>query len=399
MRQMTGQFHGGDRYRNNVRLDFSVNTNPLGLPDYVRQTLQETVSSSPDICFEYYPDPECDRLRAALAVHHGVAKENILCGNGASELIYAAVNAIDRYRKQAELRFGDGHGAVKVILPVPSFGEYERALQAAGADIRYYILKEKDKFAVTEDVMQELTPDVDMLFLCSPGNPAGNLIPEALLHEILDVCGKNGIFVLLDECFLELAVSENDGDGSPIYGYCGIGGKNEKVPGGRIRGLTDRYSGLVLLKAFTKLYAMPGLRLGYCISGNADLLCKIKGQQPCWNVSGIAQIAGMTVLDNYKTIDYISQTQKAVARERRFLAEELDRLEMQVLPGCANFICFYYDRLCGDNLYEKLLEKEILIRDCSNYKGMGKGWYRIAVRPHEENEILIKELEKLAKEQ
>lgn len=404
---MKGRFHGGDRYRNKVRLDFSVNTNPMGMPDFVKRTLGRTLHSCLDLCCEWYPDPECDKLREALAVRHHIPKERIVCGNGACELIYAVVNALARTSVSAGTgpetpahgSVSSGYRRMRAVLPVPSFGEYEQALQAADADITYYSLKAEKDFMWEERILEALTPGVDLLFLCNPNNPAGNKIPDRLLHVILRHCMERKITVLLDECFLELALEEDEERGEKKY---------------RIACLTGQYPNAVILKAFTKLYAMPGLRLGYCVSGDRELLRRMRGQMPCWNVSGIAQFAGLTVLDNESLNDYISQSVKIIKKERSYLQKGLTDLGFYVVPGCANFLCFSAEHRpkgsfpveegardgmavhspaapCED-LYERLLASGILIRDCSSFRGLGKGWYRIGVRLHQENERLLQAL-------
>ena len=398
---MTVWLHGGDRYRNHVTLDFSVNTNPLGMPEYVRKTLLETVCGSADI-WEWYPDPACGRLRELIASHRHIAKEWIVCGNGASELITAIVRAKSTHAaahvtkpEEERTALKTERSALRVVLPVPSFAEYERAAAAVGAKCIYHSLNRENGFALTETVLEKLTPDADMLFLCNPNNPTGNLIPEKLLRRILEHCRKNGITVLLDECFLELCAPESDekGRNGASKRDAAEDAETARHSDKRIASLASAYPNLVVLKAFTKLYAMPGVRLGYCICGNKMLRERIREQLPCWNVSGIAQLAGMTALDNKKNFDYIGQSRRMIQKERDWLTEALWTLGMETVPGCANFICFYADPLFHGNLYEKLLSKEILIRDCSGFRGMESGWYRIAVRPHEENEELIRAIQ------
>lgn len=381
------QLHGGDRYRLDIRLDFSVNTNPLGMPDYVRRTVQASFCQSEDRYCEWYPDPECSRLRKALASYHHISGEAILCGNGACELIYALVRALA----------ASGARAVRAVLPLPSFGEYERALAAVGADVTCYLLEEAHGFAWNETILETLTPDTDLLFLCNPNNPTGNRIPETLLEHILRHCREREIVVLLDECFLELAVQEEK-ENVEAEGYEDFGEPNiDRKQQCRLVRITEEYPNTVVLKAFTKWYAMPGLRLGYCISGNGLLLARMREQIPCWSVSGIAQLAGMTALDNAEHIDYIGQSTQLIRVERAFLKSGLEKLGMHVIPGCASFLCFSV-KSCEDSfhdLYERLLDVGILIRDCRSFRGIGDGWYRIAVRPHEENVCLLRELEKM----
>ncbi len=369
---MAEQAHGGNRYGRFITQDFSVNTNPMGLPDYVRKVLQKAACKD-DNLWEWYPDPDCSRLRKALSVYHSVPKEHIVCGNGASELIWAIVRAAAQ------------EGPVTAVLPVPSFSEYERALLAVGADIRYDSLKEEQDFALTDEVLERLTPEVDMLFLGNPNNPVGNLIRPKLLDRVLERCLENGIVVILDECFRELAIESGEEE------ECGT----DKT---YIKRLLDTswvsaYPNLILLKAFTKLYAMPGVRLGYCICGNGEAAGRLQAQLPCWNVSNLAQFAGLTALDSGKCIDYISQSRGLICTERKFLRTFLKKPGMRLLPGDANFLCFY----TSYPLCEGLLKRGILIRDCAGFDGLGRGWYRIAVRTRQENETLLEEIKRLTK--
>lgn len=358
---MTGQIHGGMPRDGFISLDFSVNTNPLGMPQYVKEALKTALDGGEEL-WERYPDPLCRELRKELADCHHVSAKRIVCGNGASELIMAIVRAFQR-RKGAD--------SLACVLPVPSFLEYERALRAVGAGISFYFMKEKENYAVTEALLERLTPDVDLLFLCSPNNPTGILLPEGLLKAVLDRCEKNGIGVILDTCFWELAQSSRaETDGARDYGS---------------------YPGLIVLKAFTKLYAIPGLRLGYCICSDTALAEEITAQLPCWNVSGTAQMAGLTVLQSKENVDYISQTRGLIGRERNYLENGLRGLGMKVLPGQANFLCFY----TKEPLYEKLLQRGILIRDCGNFRGLGRGWYRVAVKKHRENVFLIEQIRQI----
>ena len=369
------QRHGGNRYGREILLDFSVNTNPLGMPDDIRAALKSALET-PSF-WEWYPDPDCGRLRQSLSVYHDIAREQIVCGNGASELIFVIVRSVlSEKREEKGARSG-----LRCLLPVPSFGEYERALLAAGAEIVYDRLKECAHFAPTEELADRITEETALLFLCSPGNPTGALIRPALLWKILERCERTGTYVLLDTCFLELA-GEGGGREAFLAAPAAEGGTCT------YRQILETYPHLILLKAFTKLYAMPGPRLGYCLCGTAGAAARIREQLPCWNVSATAQYAGLTALDAEKNADYISQSVRMIRGQRKLLESGLIDMGVKTIPGQANFICFYSNK----SLYQPLLEKGILIRDCGSFRGMGEGWYRVAVKKQEENEKLLREM-------
>lgn len=325
--------HGGDIYRNSVRLDFSVNTNPLGISESVKKAVISEADS-----FGVYPDAQCMRLRQRIAAHEGVSAENVVCSNGAAEMIFAAARAAMPKR---------------ALLIAPTFSEYERALLAVGCEVKYHLLAEENNFCLEEDFLDKLH-DVDMTFICNPNNPVGNIVRRDIMENIIEKCNEENIICVADECFMDLA-----------QGYSVKG----KAP---------------VIKAFTKTYAMAGLRLGYMICDTA-LADKVKRQLPMWNVSSAAQTAGVAALCDE---GYVEKSIALIKSERDFLQSELSRLGFKAFPSDANFVLFKG----MDGIGEKLLKREILIRDCSNFKGLSDGFYRIAVREHEENIELVKEL-------
>lgn len=364
--------HGGDIYRNKVTLDFSVNVNPLGMPEEVRAALHGAVER----CV-VYPDSEADDLTKAVSAYLSVPGENLLFGNGASELLMAAVHGIRPRR---------------TVIPVPSFYGYEYAAGAADGEILYHEMKREDGFGVTEELLEVLTEDVDMVFLANPNNPVGNVAEEDLLRKILRHCGERGIYVVLDECFAEFVAAGHSGDG--ISSGNGLYSRNELYSGDGIGSgnalhslatSIDQFSHLIVLRAFTKIFAIPGVRLGYLVCSDRTALGKIRRQLPEWNLSCFAQAAGCICAEQ---TDFVARTQQFVAEERLLLEEGLRRKGIRTFPAAANFILCYSER----PLYEHLLERGILIRDCSNFRGLGKGFYRIAVRGRKENEILLENL-------
>lgn len=344
--------HGGNRYNAAVRYDFSANINPLGMPESGRRVLCEHAGE-----LEYYPDPDCRLLRKAIGEWERVSADWVLTGNGAVELIYGLVYA---------LRPGTA------LLVAPAFSEYEKALRNVGCDIRYYQLEEADGFVVKEDLLSYLSSDLGMVFLCNPNNPTGKTIQPKLLLEIAQCCEANHILFVVDECFLPFLSKEKEWT---------------------MKRYLDQFTCLAVLRAFTKLFAIPGVRLGYLLCANDSLLAKVKAYIPEWSTSQVAQIIGREVV---KENDYLSRTRKLIEAERRYLEEELkgNSLIENWYGGEADFLFFKGYK----KLYEDLLEQGILIRDCSNFVSLEKGYYRIAVRTHRENEQLVREMKKLSRQ-
>ncbi len=334
--------HGGDIYRNKVKLDFSVNINPLGIPASVKKALTQALEHC-----ERYPDIRAERLMEGLSVMTGADKEHISGGSGASELFLAIVHAVRPRR---------------TVIPVPSFYGYERAAMASGCDILFYEMKEAGEYALEEGIMDCLTGEMELLFLANPNNPVGNLIEGSLLERVVKHCREKGIIAVIDECFLEFSANENRDT--------------------FISRIKD-YPNVIVVRAFTKIYAIPGVRLGYLICGSKELNNNIKRQLPEWNLSVFAQAAGIAACKEKK---YKEETLRLVGEERRYLKTELERSGLRVYSSHTDYLLLKTKL----PLYDRLLEKEILIRDCSSFRGLEKGHYRIAVKRHPENEMLVK---------
>lgn len=340
--------HGGDLYGRKVVLDFSVNTNPLGTPPSVVRAVERTAQK---LC--RYPDPGCRELTAALHVYEGVEEENILCGCGAAELIYSYCSAIR---------------VEKSLLTAPTFSEYAAALEAVGSRTEYYWLEAQDGFSLTEKFLGKLkTTDCKAVFLCTPNNPTGQLISPEMLKDILNICRRRSIRLFVDECFLELSDSGRELS---------------------LAGAVEAYPELFVLKAFTKSYGMAGLRLGYCLSGDQELLTEMSRRGQPWNVSLPAQEAGIAALGEAA---FIEEARTLIRRERPGMEAELKDLNLVVCPSQANYLLLK----SPVELYEPLLKRGILIRDCSNYLGLGRGWYRMAVKRPEENRQLLDALREI----
>lgn len=329
--------HGGDIYRNRVKHDFSVNVNPFGPPDAVIESIREQADMA-----AVYPDEWCDDLCRAIALREGVGKDEVLCGNGASELIMSIIYA---------------HRPKRALLTAPAFSEYERALQACGCTISYYYLKKEFDFYIQQDYMEMITEDLDMVILCEPLNPAGVVNDAGLLGAIACRCRECGCTLVMDASFLPFTEKE----------------KKVKEAVGK--------DGVLWLSSFTKLYAIPGVRLGYVLCDSFREKERIRKAQPAWSVSVLAMAAGMAALGQE---EYLRRSLADIRKEREYLRRELEKAGLTVFPSEANFLLVH----CSYPLYEILLKEQILIRDCSDYRGLEPGYYRIAVRRHEENRAL-----------
>ena len=338
----TEQIHGGDIYRHPEVTDFSVNSNPLGPPKGVIQALEESLGE-----IACYPDMRCEKLREAIGQFEQTPPEAVLCGNGAAELFFAAAWA-QKPRKG--------------LVTAPAFSEYERALGAAGGQTEFYELREEQEFEIGADFLERINPEVDLVFLCSPNNPTGWPLEQDFVNEALERCRACGARLVLDECFIDFL--EDPGQ------Y-------------EARDLIREYPELLVVKAFTKSFAMPGLRLGYALCGDRKFLERMQEMLQPWNVSLPAQIAGVAALQGAE--GYLEETRKVVARGRAFLREGLEACGFPVYGSRANYV-FFKGR---PGLYREALAAGFLIRDCGNYRGLPEGFFRVAVRTEEENERLM----------
>ena len=417
--------HGGDwtsfeETYGKMPLDFSANISPLGVPEKVKQAVIRAAGEA-----DRYPDPYCRQLRGALGETEQIPPEYILCGNGAADLIWRLAAAMSRGSRRAEYdadRDGkqgtdcDARRGTKTLLPIPGFSEYRAALEACGCAVETYALREEENFRLTErflPVLQDFLASCNTaekrtcgqqmpgnakgekraesgnaagkyrgsVWLCEPGNPSGVTTDPALLRQILEYCGKAGVLLVIDECFLELT---------------------DDPEGHTMKGMLQEYPNLLILRAFTKTYAMAGLRLGCCLCSDTDLLGRMQEAGQPWGVSHIAQAAGMAALAD---TEYRDRVRALIREERPVLQHGLEEQGFRVIPGEANFLLFYDRNAKGipehtgmsSDLSDRLEKEGILIRGCSDFEGLSDGWYRVAVRTKEENQKLLNTLARIDK--
>ena len=338
--------HGGDwaGYRAEFgrdALDFSANVSPLGLPAGIAAAITAALPTA-----DRYPDPLCRELRAALAKAEGVPADWLLCGNGAADLIFRLALALRPRR---------------ALLPAPTFAEYAAALDTVGCTVTRHRLDETNDFAVTEAFVDAVTKDIDIVFLCQPNNPTGQVTPPALVEKLLRRCAACGAVLVVDECFLDF-LSARDALTAKAF-------------------LQDAQN-LVILKAFTKLYAMAGVRLGYALCSNMALLEKMRAAGQPWAVSSLAQAAGLAALQEDA---YADAVRALIAAQRPKLAAGLRALGLRVIEGQANYLLFRAPADFG----ARLRQHGAVVRSCGNYPGLDATWYRTAVRTKAENEQLL----------
>ncbi|MFV0497899.1 MAG: threonine-phosphate decarboxylase CobD [Candidatus Fimivivens sp.] len=350
----TTLIHGGDAQSFVMQygyppLDLSANVNPLGVPQAVLQAICDAAIDA-----DRYPDPLCRDLRAAIADSEGCQPDRIFCAAGAAEIIYRLAAALTPKR---------------ALIPVPTFAEYALALRRQRCAVVRHSLQPENAFDLTDAILPQLRAGVDILFLCTPNNPTGRLMDPALLEQILARCVQEDIRLVVDACFLGFAPNP------------------EAYP---LKQMLLRYDKLVVLKAFTKLYGMAGVRLGYCLSSDAELIQRLYEVGAPWHVSSLAQRAGIAALSQS---DYLAQSRRMIAVERPRVQVALADLGFHVVASQANYILFF----CSlPQLDEALRRRGVLIRNCANFDGLGVGWYRVAVRTPPENDRLILALRQIA---
>ena len=357
--------HGGDIYSvfekdpeaEKKLVDFSANISPLGMPEAVRQAVTAGLDRA-----VHYPDPKCRTLKDSICRFYmekrGIflSRDMIMCGNGAADVIYRFVLAMN---------------PKKALLLAPTFAEYEEALKLTKTSLEFYFCP-KDTLAVQEDILEKIHKGLDVMFLCNPNNPTGLLTDPGLLKKIIEKTGRNGVFLVVDECFLDFSLEEDR------YSVISDLSQNEHI---------------LVLKSFTKMYGMAGIRLGYGVCRDRDLVEKMEHQGQTWPVSTLASEAGMAALLD---INYPEKVRQYVLREREYLFHALSRLGIRFWHSHANYILFQLSDPA--DFYDRMLKKGFLIRRCANYRGLDETFYRMAVNKHEDNMGFINALEDIIRE-
>ena len=362
--------HGGNieqalkqyRLAENAVIDFSANINPLGIPYAVRMAVTKTMD-----CLGRYPECEYLELRKDLAGFYGVKPQNLLVDNGSVSLIYLIPRAL---------------GLKKALIPVPAFSEYEKAARLAGGEVKF--LKPKADFSLDMDSLIRGLKGRDSLYLANPNNPTSLSVDKKDLLMVLKEAKKRGVTLILDEVFMEFSDSPR-----------------EKT----LIGQAVQSRNLIILRSMTKFFALAGLRLGAAIA-HPKVIARLKKYQPPWPVNSLAVSAAREFLKDKK---YIRDSYRLIQQEKTFLYSELSAFKaLKVWKPSANFVfCRIKDKMRqanspplvggvrGGGIRDSLAVKGILIRDCSNFRGLDKSFFRVAVRARKENLKLLSRLKEV----
>ncbi|MBH1941515.1 aminotransferase class I/II-fold pyridoxal phosphate-dependent enzyme [Mobilitalea sibirica] len=356
----TDHFHGSDLetiekvygIKKEEIVSFSANVNPLGISPKLKATLSERIDA-----IMSYPDRDYTSLRNRIAEYIRAEADDIIVGNGSTELISLFIQI--KHPKKA-------------LIVGPTYSEYEREVALGGGSTLYYRLEEENDFILDiPSLDKELTSDVELLVICNPNNPTSSAISRTDMRKILDICKKKGIFVMVDETYVEFA---------------------EDIRGITSAPLTNYYNNLIILRGISKFFAAPGLRLGYAICGNADLLKEMNQRKNPWTINSLAAIAGEIMFADEA---YIKETRTLIANERKRICSILKtNKNVKCFNPIANFVLvkILKDDITSLDLFEAAIREGLMIRDCSTFPFLNNKYIRFCFMTPELNNKLLQVL-------
>ena len=335
---------------------FSANVNPLGISYKLREGLMEHIDA-----ITSYPDREYTSLRKCIAEYTGTDYRNILVGNGSTELISLVIQL--KHPKKA-------------LIVGPTYSEYEHELSLEGGRSHYFRLKESDDFKLNiDELTQALDRDIDLLVLCNPNNPTSSQIDRQSMRIILDTCKEKGIFVMVDETYVEFSEKADEITSIPLTNY---------------------YNNIIILRGISKFFAAPGLRLGYAMTSNLELLKNIKEQMNPWSINSLAELAGSYMFNDW---NYIRRTRDLISSERERIYQELLTWKtVKVYKPYANFILvkILKEGVTSYDVFVHAIKKGLMLRDCSTFLGMeDETFFRFCFMMPDKNTELLECLKEL----
>ncbi len=341
-----GNIYGGNKACAGSLMDFSANINPFGLSAVVEQAIKENIKS-----VQHYPDPQATELRQEICRFYRVADERLVLGNGAAELFYLLCHVLR---------------PATVLIPAPSFSEYERAALSSGAKIQFFLLDPYDGFSLSFARLAETLQEDTLIFFGHPNNPTGKLLDVEAFANFARFAAEKNCRIIVDESFIDFLP---DADNHTC------------------RWLAEKQENICIIHSLTKFFAIPGLRLGFGLF-SPEMARKMRAAVDCWNVNSLAQVAGVAALKDEK---HITNTKDNIGRLRDQLYQELSLLPgLKIFPSVANFLLLHLNaELSSRQICSRMDAKGILLRDCANYIGLDDRYIRIAVRSEAENRKFI----------
>lgn len=334
-------------------IDFSANINPLGIPESIKQAIIQNIDQ-----LKHYPDIRYRELTEAISQYHNCLASQVFVGNGAAEIIYSLPQVLE---------------TKKMLVLAPTFSEYESAFSQTGTEFSYYSLEDNQfNLSIEQFIEQAKLAQVDSICLCNPNNPTGQVLAKEDSLRLLDFCQQANILLVMDEAFMDFIIDEE----------CSLAD------------YLDQYSQLYIVRSLTKIFAIPGLRLGYLLTSDELVINQLNKTCPPWHINTLASLAGQAALQDK---EYLEESLSYVKKERLYLIKELSTIStIEMYPSETNFLFFKW--LGNVDLRLELISNGYLIRTCETFKGLKETYYRIAVRTHEENKGLVKAIQEIVHE-
>lgn len=330
-------------------ISFSANVNPLGVSPKLREGLSSRIDA-----ITSYPDREYTLLRKSISTYVDTDYNNIIVGNGSTELISLFIQI-----KKPQ----------NALIFAPTYSEYEREVKLGGGNTLYYELKEKHDFIFNfDDFISSLQDSVDLLIICNPNNPTSTALYNKDIKAILDLCKQRGIYVCIDETYVEFAKELN---------------KITAIP------LTKEYDNLIVLRGISKFFAAPGLRLGYAICSNIDFINEINLRKNPWTINSLAAIAGEIMFSDE---DYIRNTKLLINSERERICNILSESKhLKLYEPVANFVLvkILKESVHSMDIFEASIKKSLMIRDCSSFNYLNDKFLRFCFMDPKDNDRLL----------
>ena len=361
LRTVSPYFHGGNVWEISEKydipvdqiIDFSISTNPLGVPEKAVESIRQHLN-----LIHHYPDPDHEWLLEALAESVGVSSNNVLVGNGSTELIYLF----------NEVFFEDG---CEAVVPVPTFNEYKAAIERFGGNMIFIKCDSANNFRLNlEELENALTKKTRIIFLCNPNSPTGWLYEKSDILRIVQLAADENVLVFVDEDYIDFV------DDSKRYSMADY---------------VKEYNNLFVLRSLTKFFGLAGVRIGFGV-GSPDLVNVLKRVIMPWSVNSLAMFAAAEAV---KDTEFIKNSRLLLSKSKRQMLEMLKTVPwLKVYPSETNFLLIeiILEDLTSTQLAKGLAKRGLLIRDCEDFDGLNNKFFRVTVRRPEENRKLVEQI-------